>query len=98
MNFSTNLKYYRENKKISRSKMAKCLGITPAAYGAYELGKREPNYDTLNNIASILNVSPNDLLGYKIDVSKNAGINRKKIVQCCQEILLALGEQYEPKK
>lgn len=61
--FSNNLKKFRITKNLSRSEMARELNITSAAYGAYELGKREPNYDTLLLIAKILNISVNELLG-----------------------------------
>lgn len=69
MGFKGNLKSYRELKKYTRSQMAKKLGMTSTAYGAYELGNREPNLDKLCDIAKILEVTPNDLLGYSTDQS-----------------------------
>lgn len=67
--FKDYLKSYRELKKYTRSQMANKLGMTSTAYGAYELGNREPNLDKLCDIAKILEVTPNDLLGYKPDES-----------------------------
>lgn len=69
MGFKENLKSYRELKKYTRSQMAKRLGMTSTAYGAYELGNREPNLEKLCDIAKILEVTPNDLLGYSPDQS-----------------------------
>ena len=69
MGFKENLKSYRELKKYTRSQIAKKLGMTSTAYGAYELGNREPNLDKLCDIAKILEVTPNDLLGYSTDQS-----------------------------
>lgn len=69
MGFKENLKSYRELKKYTRSQMANKLGMTSTAYGAYELGNREPNLDKLCDIAKILEVTPNDLLGYSTDKS-----------------------------
>lgn len=64
MSFKDNLKEERERNKLTRSEMAKKLNMTPTAYGAYELGKREPKLEKLCDIADILHTSPNHLLGY----------------------------------
>lgn len=61
--FAQRLKHYREHANITRSEMAKHLKITPTAYGAYELGNREPKLSALCDIANILNVSTDELLG-----------------------------------
>lgn len=50
---------------MTRVEIAKQLNMTPAAYGAYELGKREPKFDKLCEIADLLHTSIDDLLGYK---------------------------------
>ena len=64
MSFKDNLKAERERNKLTRSEMAKKLNMTPTAYGAYELGKREPKLEKLCDIADILHTSPTQLLGY----------------------------------
>lgn len=71
MNFSENLKYYREGAKKSRKEMADQLGITPTAYGAYELGKRTPTIDIMIKIATILQVSIDTLLGFSPQNEEN---------------------------
>lgn len=68
-NFGQKLKEAREKNKISRAQMAKKLNMTPQAYGAYELGKREPPVSKLINICEFLHVSPHDLLGYESDTN-----------------------------
>lgn len=67
MGFNTNLKFFREKANISRTEMATYLSITPAAYGAYELGKREPNYKILCKLADIFGISTDRLLGHDMD-------------------------------
>lgn len=61
--FAQRLKFYRERANITRSEMAKHLNITTTAYGAYELGNREPKLSALCDIADILDVSTDELLG-----------------------------------
>lgn len=65
MDFKDNLKKVRELSGLTRVEIAKQLNMTPAAYGAYELGKREPKLDKLCEIADLLHTSIDDLLGYK---------------------------------
>lgn len=64
MDFKGNLKRLRESRGLTRVEIAKRLNMTPAAYGAYELGKREPKFDKLCEIADLLHASIDDLLGY----------------------------------
>lgn len=65
MDFKDNLKKIRELSGFTRVEMANQLNMTPAAYGAYELGKREPKFTKLCEIAEILHTSIDELLGYK---------------------------------
>lgn len=64
MDFKNNLKRLRESSGLTRVEIAKRLNMTPAAYGAYELGKREPKFDKLCEIADLLHASADELLGY----------------------------------
>ena len=62
-NFSQSLKRYREMYGAPQKQMAEKLGMTPNAYQKYELGTREPKLSTLIEIADILEVSLDDLVG-----------------------------------
>lgn len=64
--FNKNLKACRERQGYTANEMATYLNITPAAYGAYELGKREPSFFMLVKIAKTLNVSTDELLGMPV--------------------------------
>lgn len=67
MYFAENLRVYRERMKLSRKEIAALLSISIQAYGHYENGEREPKLEMLVKIATLLRVSVDDLLGYKVD-------------------------------
>lgn len=67
MYFAENLRVYRERMKLSRKEIAALLSISIQAYGHYENGEREPKLEMLVKIATLLRVSIDDLLGYKVD-------------------------------
>lgn len=71
-NFSENLKRLREEQNLTRQELAYAAGITSAAIGYYESGKREPQASTLVAIASALHVSTDMLLGYEVNEVQNA--------------------------
>jgi len=61
--FRERLRNARENLNISQKQMADMLGIAVTTYRNYENTSREPNYDILVNIANVLGVSIDYLLG-----------------------------------
>ena len=61
--FSVILKRLREEKNITQEKMAKQMGIKRARLSMYELGQREPDFDTLQDFANYFNVPVGVLLG-----------------------------------
>ncbi len=65
--FTQNLKQLREARGLSRQELADMSGISSAAIGYYETGKREPQASTLVAIATALHVSVDDLLGYHVN-------------------------------
>ena len=60
--FSKRLRQLRSNKEMKQSDIAEILGVSMQSYSAYENG-REPNYDTLIQIAKLFDVSSDYLLG-----------------------------------
>lgn len=53
----------RKEKKITQVELAKALSVSQAAVGNWELGKREPDNDTLSRIADFFHVTVDYLLG-----------------------------------
>ena len=64
--FSNSLKELREEHHLSQRQLADILGLAYSTVAMYENGKREPNYETLENIADYFNVDMNFLLGKSI--------------------------------
>lgn len=61
--FSENLKKYRLNQKLSKAELARKLNLQYTTYDNYERGTGEPKLNKLIEIANILNVSIDDLIG-----------------------------------
>ncbi len=62
MNFSENLRKYRERAGYSSKELADIIKIKYTTYLNYENAGSEPKYDVLIKIADILNVSLDELL------------------------------------
>lgn len=62
-NFSENLRYLRKRADMTQPELAQKLGISRSTICMYELGSREPNFETLEAIADIFNVDMNYLTG-----------------------------------
>lgn len=61
MTFSERLKNFRRERGLTQKQMAKELGVVLSTYSNYELGRREPNLQSLRGISHILEV-PLDVL------------------------------------
>lgn len=63
MKFNQCLKQHRELYGCTQKQMAELIGITPRSYQRYESGEREPNIDTLIQIADFFKISLDELVG-----------------------------------
>ena len=63
--FGENLSKLRRMQGIMRKDLAKSLDISEVSVGAYENGKRQPNYEMLFKIADYFGVTVDELLGHK---------------------------------
>lgn len=61
---SKNLKKRAKELGLTDAEIARRTGLPVRRYGHYATGYREPNLDTLMVICEVLDVSPNDLLGW----------------------------------
>lgn len=61
--FANRLKKLREEKGLSQRELAKYIGIAHSTLGMYEIGEREPDFDTVTRLATFLNTSVDYLLG-----------------------------------
>lgn len=61
-NFSAKLKRLRKVSGYTQLQAAQLLGISASAIGMYEQGRREPDFETTQRIATLYGVSPSFLM------------------------------------
>ncbi|MFG6332708.1 MAG: helix-turn-helix domain-containing protein [Lachnospiraceae bacterium] len=61
--FKDMLKYLRNREGLSQAELAQKIGLGTSTISMYEVGKREPDFETLETIADFFNVDMNFLLG-----------------------------------
>lgn len=54
----------RQKKKLSQEELANAIGSTKSAISRYESGKRKPEFDQIQRIANVLDVTVSYLLGW----------------------------------
>lgn len=60
--FCENVKARRAALGISQYEVARRLGVSQPTYAAIESGKAKPGLDTIERVATVLNIAPSDLL------------------------------------
>lgn len=63
MEFNRKLRVLRVKRDMSQAQLAAALGISKSSISMYELGKRQPDFETLRSIAVFFSVDMNYLLG-----------------------------------
>ena len=61
--FKDMLKFYREQRGLSQTELGKIVGVATSTISMYELGKREPDFETEEALADFFNVSLSNLRG-----------------------------------
>ena len=61
--FKDMLKYFRMRENLSQSELAEKLGVSASTISMYEVGKREPDFETEEAIADFFNTDLNTLRG-----------------------------------
>ncbi len=69
--FKDMLKYLRNRENLSQAELAQKLGVGKSTISMYEVGKRQPDFETLELIADFFNVDMNFLLGKQILTAKD---------------------------
>jgi transcriptional regulator with XRE-family HTH domain len=89
VNIGYNLKKIRKDKGLTQDKLSEITKISIASIQRYELGKRQPNIQTVNKFAEALGVTINTLLkdenislGENIKkLRKNKGLSQKQLAE-----------------
>ena len=61
--FKDMLKFFRMEKHLSQRELARKLGVSASTISMYEVGKRQPDFETEEKIADFFNVDLNTLRG-----------------------------------
>lgn len=69
--FGKNLKYYRKRKNLSQAALGELLGYGYTAVANYESGRNEPSFDHLITLASILDTTIDELLGFPLTTQES---------------------------
>lgn len=64
-NFAERLKLLRSARKMTQTRLAQLLEVSPRVYNRWENGVSTPHFDTVVKIADILNVSLDELAARK---------------------------------
>ncbi|MFZ4680198.1 MAG: helix-turn-helix domain-containing protein [Flavobacterium sp.] len=102
----TKIKQIRELKNFTQEYMAQKLGLSTRAYSKIETGETQLTINRLNEISSILEVQPMEVLGFddkKIfnfynssDINNVKNINMpEKLIQQYEETIQSLKEQIQ---
>lgn len=61
--FPQRLKELREEQRLLQSQLASRLGVCKSAVSGWEVGRNQPNYDMLIQIAELFGVTSDYLIG-----------------------------------
>ena len=81
------LKELRNAKNLLQSEIATAVGLSTQTYSSYEVGARNPDYDTLIKLADYFNVTTDYLLGRTSDnIFENSYIPKSEIQDVYDEL------------
>lgn len=75
--FKDMLKYFRMREGLSQSELAAKLGVSVSRISMYEVGKREPDFETEEKIADFFNTDLNTLRGRDIEDEEHYYLNEE---------------------
>lgn len=67
-----NLRRIRKARKMTMKQLGEEVGVTEAAIGLYETGKRKPSYEMLLKLSEALGCSVDDILKTQEEIDKEA--------------------------
>lgn len=84
MNFGKTLAKYRKSFGLTQRDLAKQMHVSPGAVALWEVGQRNPDYETLEHLCDIFNVSVDVMLGRKTDTKfKIDNKKRAELIDVC---------------
>lgn len=67
--FAERLKELRKEKNMTQVQLAEALGVSKGTIAMWEIGKREPNFETLNRLSDIFDKRIDYILGNSNDAT-----------------------------
>lgn len=89
--FRINVKFYRENKRLSQRELAIQADVTDGFIGMIESGKSKPSFDMIIKLAAALDVHPADL--FLRDASKSQDKLVDLLGELCSKDIPAIMEK-----
>lgn len=87
---SNNLKSIRKSRKITQEALASKLNVTRQTISKWENGQSVPDADSLTQIAELLDISVQELLGEEVKENKTAGFTEKPTERKYLKIILTV--------
>jgi transcriptional regulator with XRE-family HTH domain len=84
-NFAQRLKELRTERKLTQTRLAELLAISPRVYSRWETGDVTPHFDTIVRLADTLGVSLDELAGRK-DVRSETAIKNPELNRLCSKV------------
>lgn len=67
-----NIKFLRQQQKLSQAELADQLGLTRTSLSGYEIGKIEPNLEILNKLSTHFKISLDELINSDVSKTKRS--------------------------
>ena len=97
--FSKNLKYIREKKGLSQTKLAEKIGVNQTTIARWEDDNRVPTIDNAVDVSNALNIPLPDLLGKDLrlsnDIAKNEYDNKLKELETSNGVKISYSSDKE---
>lgn len=87
---SNNLKSIRKSRKITQEALASKLNVTRQTISKWENGQSVPDAESLTQIAEILDIPVQELLGEEVKENKTAGFKEKPTERKYLKIILTI--------
>src|ERR1039458_109586 len=84
-NVAQRLRELRMARKLTQTRLAELLGVSPRVYSRWETGDVTPHFDTIVRLADTLGVSLDELAGRK-EVSSSAAIRNPELNRLCRKV------------
>lgn len=84
-NFAQRLKDLRTTRKLTQTRLAELLEVSPRVYNRWENGDVIPHFDTIVRIAELLDISLDELAGRK-EAGGEPRIRNHELHRLCQKV------------